>query len=221
MLGHSRKIALSLSNHSHSFEEFSKLTAIANSEIIKSIEEISLGAEQQAALSEKSSVLIYDLDAEMNEIANYTYTMKKTGIHIQNIKVAETLKSFQHIDASSAEISAQMEQISLKVEQVKIKNDLLNETLQMVAAIAEETAAGVQEVNSTSLQLDVSVRRIAVEAVDINGLSQTLFAEIDQFEIADHLKEVGLINTPEVHTYDDSTQEISENGMEAQAESAG
>jgi methyl-accepting chemotaxis protein len=310
MLGHSRKIALSLADYSHSFEDFSKMTAVANTEIIKSIEEISHGAEQQAELSEKSAVLIYELDAEMNEIANYTNIMKKSGamalentqmgaatvvslkeaaeqsdkkmdhinntmeklsessaqiekivhtiteistqtnvlalnaaieaaragihgkgfsviaeevrllssqtkasaghiarlissvqlqmkdakqqtlearqsIHSQNIKVTETLESFQYMDASTLEISSQVEQISLKVEQVKKKNDHLNETLQIVAAIAEETAAGVQEVNSSSQQQDTAIRKIAKQAVDINGLSQDLFSEIDQFEISD------------------------------------
>jgi methyl-accepting chemotaxis protein len=308
MLGHSRKIALSLADYSLSFEDFSKQTAVANSEIINSIEEISRGAEQQAELSEKSAVLIYELNAEMNEIANYTTTMKTTGamalektqigaasvvalkeaaehsdlkmnhisnmmeklsesssqiekivhtiseistqtnvlalnaaieaaragmhgkgfsviaeevrllssetkasaghiarlissvqlqmkdakqqtldarmsIHSQNIKVTETLESFQEMDASAKEISSQMEQISLKVEQVKRKNDRLNETLQIVAGIAEETAAGVQEVNSSSQQQDVAIRKIAVQAVEINGLSQDLFTEINQFEI--------------------------------------
>ncbi|CAK4815447.1 unnamed protein product [Aphanomyces euteiches] len=308
MLGHSRKIALSLADYSHSFEDFSKMTAVANSEIIKSIEEISHGAEQQAELSEKSSILIYELEAEMNDIARYTKTMKTSGatalektqigaasvgalkeaaeqsdlimdhvsntmekltessaqierivhtiteistqtnvlalnaaieaaragahgkgfsviaeevrllssetkasaahiarligtvqlhmkdakqqtmearmsIHSQNIKVTETLESFQDMDASANEISSQMEQISLKVEQVKRKNDRLNNTLQTVAGIAEETAAGVQEVNSSSQQQDMAIRRIAEQAIDIKVLSQDLFTEINQFEI--------------------------------------
>jgi methyl-accepting chemotaxis protein len=68
---------------------------------------------------------------------------------------------------------------------VKKKNDHLNETLQIVAAIAEETAAGVQEVNSSSQQQDTAIRKIAKQAIDINGLSQDLFSEIDQFEISD------------------------------------
>jgi methyl-accepting chemotaxis protein len=310
MLGNSRQIALSLSDYSYSFQDFSKLTAIANSDIIKSIGDISLGAEQQATLSEKSAIYIHELDGEMNEIASYTNTMKETGvkafqntqqgsasvvalmkaaehsglkmdhvhatieklsesslqiekivhtiteistqtnvlalnaaieaaragihgkgfsviadevrqlslqtktsanhiarlissvqhqmqdakqqmseakesIHSQNTKVTETLNSFQTIDASTTEISTQLEQIGLKVEQVKKKNDQLNETLQMVAAIAEETAAGVQEVNSTSQQQDSAIRKIAEQAVDINRFSQSLLAEINQFEISE------------------------------------
>jgi methyl-accepting chemotaxis protein len=323
MLGNSRQIALSLTDYSHTFQNFSKLTAIANSEIIKSIEDISQGAEHQAALSEKSAVYIHELDGEMNEIASYTDTMKETGvkafentqkgsasvvalmkaaehsglkmdhvhatienlsesslqiekivhtiteistqtnvlalnaaieaaragihgkgfsviadevrelslqtktsakhiarlinsvqhqmleakqqmfearesIHSQNSKVTETLNSFQSIDASTIEISTQMEQIGLKVVQVKKKNDQLNETLQMVAAIAEETAAGVQEVNSTSQQQDSAIRKIAEQAVDINRFSQSLLAEIDQFEITEQDVKTG---KEEVITY--------------------
>jgi methyl-accepting chemotaxis protein len=311
MLGNSRQIALSLSGYSLSFQDFSKMTAAANSEIIKSIEDISMGAEQQANLSEKSAGYILELDDEMNEIASYTDTMKETGnkafhntqkgstavvalmkaaeesdqkmeqvhtaieklsesslqiekivhtiteistqtnvlalnaaieaaragthgkgfsviadevrelslqtktsashiaklihsvqhqmqdakqqmfearesIQSQNTRVTETLNSFHSIDASTMEISAQMEQIGLKVEQVKKKNDQLNQTLQMVAAIAEETAAGVQEVNSTSQQQDSAIRKIAEQAVDINLFSQSLLAEIDQFQISEH-----------------------------------
>jgi methyl-accepting chemotaxis protein len=317
MLGHSRKIALSLADYSHSFEDFSKLTAVANSEIIRSIEEISHGAEQQAELSEKSAILIYELDTEMNEIAKYTNIMKNSGamaientqagttsvvslkeaaeqsdlkmnhvsntmeklaessaqiekivhtiteistqtnvlalnaaieaaragahgkgfsviaeevrllsaetktsaghiaklinsvqlqmkeakqqvleartsIHSQNIKVSETLETFQNMDASTLEISAQMEQISAKVEQVKQKNNRLNATLQTVAGIAEETAAGVQEVNSSSQHQDMAIRKIAEQAVEINGLSQELFTEIDQFTIAVYTNEAAM-----------------------------
>jgi methyl-accepting chemotaxis protein len=128
--------------------------------------------------------LISSVQHQMND-AKKQMLEARMSIHSQNVKVAETLESFQYIDASSAEISTQIEQINLKVKQVKKKNDQLNDTLQMVAAIAEETAAGVEEVNSTSLQQDVSIRRIAEQAVEINELSQILFAEIDQFEIAD------------------------------------
>lgn len=333
MLGHSRKIALSLADYSHSFEDFSKLTAVANSEIIRSIEEISHGAEQQAELSEKSATLIYELDTEMNEIAKYTNIMKKSGtmalentqagttsvvslkeaaehsdlkmdqvnntmeklaessaqiekivhtiteistqtnvlalnaaieaaragvhgkgfsviaeevrllssetkasashiariinsvqlqmkevkqqmhearmsIHSQNIKVSETLESFQFIDASTLEISAQMEQISLKVEQVKQKNNRLNATLQTVAGIAEETAAGVQEVNSSSQHQDTAIRKIAEQAVEMNGLSQELFAEIDQFIIADSSNELAKGHVPE--NGHSTSQEVAE-----------
>lgn len=335
MLGNSRKVALSLADYSHSFEDFSKLTAVANSDIIRSIEEISHGAEQQAELSEKSASLIYELDTEMNDIAKYTNIMKKSGamalentqagtasiislkeaaehsdlkmdhvnttmeklaessaqierivhtiteistqtnvlalnaaieaaragvhgkgfsviaeevrllssetkasaghiarlissvqlqmkeakqqmlearmsIHSQNIKVTETLESFKSMDASTVEISTQMEQIRLKVEQVKQKNTRLNETLQIVAGIAEETAAGVQEVNSSSQHQDLAIRKIAEQAVEINGLSRDLFAEIDQFEITDHPNELTM-----EPTFKEMTPEIAEQDKDA------
>ena len=114
------------------------------------------------------------------------------------------------MDASTVEISTQMEQIRLKVEQVKQKNTRLNETLQIVAGIAEETAAGVQEVNSSSQHQDLAIRKIAEQAVEINGLSRDLFAEINQFEITDHPNE--LTTEP---TFKEMTPEIAEQDEDA------
>jgi methyl-accepting chemotaxis protein len=52
-----------------------------------------------------------------------------------------------------------------------------------VAAIAEETAAGVQEVNASSVQQDNAIRDIARQAVEIHEISQKLFNEINVFKI--------------------------------------
>jgi methyl-accepting chemotaxis protein len=145
-------------------------------------EEVRLLSSETKASASHIARLISSVQLQMKE-ANQQTLEARMSIHSQSIKVTETLGSFQDMDASSIEIATQMEQISLKVEQVKRKNDSLNETLQIVAGIAEETAAGVQEVNSSSQQQDVAIRKIAEQAVEINGLSQDLFTEIDQFEI--------------------------------------
>lgn len=49
--------------------------------------------------------------------------------------------------------------------------------------IAEETAAGVQEVNASSVQQDHAIRDIARQAIEINEISQNLFKEINIFKI--------------------------------------
>jgi methyl-accepting chemotaxis protein len=308
MLGHTQHIASSLSQHAHSFNSVSQVTASANADVLKAIHEISTGADEQATVSEQSSVLIAELETEILHISQYTDLMKNTsmqastntrkgttsihelkeasdqsrqilrkvneametlstsssqiskitrsiteistqtnvlalnaaieaaraGVHgkgfsviaeevrglskqsnesskmieqittmlqhqilelqlingkaleytiTQNNKVGETLNSFEGIEQSMQAIASQIGQIHDKIDQVRIKNEKLVESVQLVAAIAQETAAGVEEVNSTSIQQNDSILRIAEESDDILNLSQKLFEEISKFRI--------------------------------------
>jgi methyl-accepting chemotaxis protein len=310
MLRNTQKIAFSLSEHSHSFHLFAKNTASSNIDIIKSIEEISRGADQQAEHSEQSAAIISVLDSELTEVWLQTEDIKmkskdaeritllgsesveelsqntqqtaqmieqvsqamhaltassnqigkivntigeistqtnvlslnaaieaaraglhgkgfaviaeeirllskqtgessrtigqmidvilkqmknvdlqmniaKNGFHLQNSKVDATLASFHSIRKSMQDMMIQMGDIHQKINQAKTKNHQLVESIEFVATVAEQTAAGVQEVNSTSLQQDASIHRIAGEADDIHSLSQRLFAEIKKFKVND------------------------------------
>lgn len=108
-------------------------------------------------------------------------------------------------------IKEQIEHIHSKIEQARSKNDQLVGSVQFVAAIAQETAAGVEEVNSTSIQQDASIRRIAEESDDILALADRLFAEISKFQITETDEEVadGHNNTATDHTSDDKGTEGS------------
>lgn len=308
MLRQTHSVATSLAAYSHSFERSSSITAHANQDIVKTIQEISVGTEQQAEQTEQSANLIQELHREIHDITEYTDVMLATGneadrnaqrgalavtelqkasefsrdsigkvyealsrltelsakisqitnsitevsnqtnilalnaaieaaragahgkgfaviadevrllseqtkassVHIgvmidelhagmehfrtqmletktsleeQDHKVSETLFSFNAIDRSIREISRQIGQIHEKVDTTQAKNATLAETVRNVAAIAEETAAGVQEVNATSVQQDNAIREIARQATDINELSQRLYREISAFRI--------------------------------------
>lgn len=310
MLQHTRTVAASFSEHAQSFRRFSQETAAANANILKAIEEISSGADQQARQSEQSSHVISDLEREIQAILSYAQQMKETsrlaesntqfgtqavyalngaaeqtahvydkiaaamhslsssstqignivntiaeistqtnvlslnaaieaakaGAHgkgfsviaeevrrlsqqtnessksiariirslqkqikdlerqmsdarsaigTQNGKVAETLAAFASIQQSIGEVIGQIEHVNGKVDQARSRSQQLVESVQFVAAVAEETAAGVQEVNSTSIQQDSSIRHIAEQANDIHRLSLQLFAEISRFKIDD------------------------------------
>ena len=311
MLGNTQRIASSLTEHSHIFRQFSQNTAEANSNIVQSIEEISIGAEQQAESSEQSATIIGDLDKEIQDIWRYTTNMRqsskeaeritqlgsesvlalskaakqtdhivgqvslamrslvensqqigkivnaiseistqtnilslnasieaaragihgkgfaviadevrslsqqtnsssksiatiihslqeeihglesqmlqaKAGIDVQNVKVSDTLTSFTSIRTSMVDITDQIEQIHEKIDMAKIKNNSLIQSIHLVAAVAEETAASVQEVNSTSLEQNQSIRLIVSQSDDIYQLSQSLFVEINKFQLNDH-----------------------------------
>lgn len=308
MMGTTQHIALSLAKYSESFQTFSKTTALANAGIIRAIDDISSGADQQALHTEQSTGLIIELEQEVNDISSYTHNMRqmsveaglntktgsasvsalketaeqsdrvmhqifksmdalvtssgkiekiiksitdisnqtnilslnaaieaaRAGVHgkgfaviaeeirqlslqtknssylisqivitlveqldqfqvdmrsartsfqAQSGKVNETLSAFNSIDSSINKLTVQMEQIQHKVLHTKLKNEKLTESVHYVAAIAQETAAGVEEVNSTSIEQDNSIHSIAEQANEINHLSQRLFEELNKFQI--------------------------------------
>ncbi|MGG1554856.1 methyl-accepting chemotaxis protein [Paenibacillus ferrarius] len=107
----------------------------------------------------------------------------------QSGHVEETFGSFNSIERSTRGIKEQIQHIHQKIENVQSRNVQLVDSVQFLAAIAQETAAGVEEVNSTSIEQDSSVRRIAEQSDDILALAQRLFTEISKFQIVAEEKE--------------------------------
>ncbi|OXM84315.1 methyl-accepting chemotaxis protein [Paenibacillus rigui] len=314
MLSNTQTIASSLTEHSKTFHSFSGATASANADIIRAIQEISAGADQQANYSEQSSYIITELEHEIETISEFTNTMQRksreaafnthtgsasmealkeasslsqevlakvysameglsassaqinkivntitdisqqtnvlalnaaieaarAGVHgrgfsviaeevrqlslqtnqssksiasiivsLQNQtqslesslfearasfdqqkgKMNDSIDAFQQIRGSMDELSSHIEQIHQQIASAKERNSRLVESVQFVASIAQETAAGVEEVNSTSIQQDAAIQQIASQADDIQILSQKLFQEISRFQIGGVSKE--------------------------------
>ncbi|MFD2671680.1 methyl-accepting chemotaxis protein [Marinicrinis sediminis] len=308
MLGHTQLIASSLSDHSQNFKGFSKETASANLDILRAINEIASGADQQASRTEESAQFIHELNQELDTINQATDTMKASGdsaivhttqgmetmtslqeaadqskdrlnqvtssleqlsekmrqigditltitdishqtnvlalnasieaaragahgkgfsviaeqvrqlssqskmasSHIaeliedlqekmnileenmgvtgktmlnQDTAVKVTLEAFETIRSSVESIYDQIRQIHRQATDAKTKNLNLVHSIQMVAGIAEETAAGVEEVSSTSFQQNESIQHIAVQADDIHELAIQLFEQIQRFQV--------------------------------------
>ncbi|GAA4835237.1 hypothetical protein GCM10023310_10850 [Paenibacillus vulneris] len=318
MLSHMQSIALSLSEHSSSFHGFSSSTAAANADIIRAIQEISTGADQQAGQTEHSTNLIAEVEHEIEKIAENSRTIQQKSreaafnthlgstsmetlraatqsseevlnkvyaameslsgstvqIHQiintitdishqtnvlalnaaieaaragaqgrgfsviaeevrqlsqqtnessksiaviiralleqtkeleanlnvarqsfdqQNNKMTESIDAFQQIRTSMDILSEHIDHMQEQIGTAKEMNGKLVESVQFVAAIAQETAAGVEEVSSTSVQQDTAIQLIASQADDILELSSKLFHEIHQFQIDDHAdQETGL-----------------------------
>ncbi|WP_198402122.1 methyl-accepting chemotaxis protein [Paenibacillus crassostreae] len=329
MLEQTQSVASSLAMNAHSFQQHSTITAHTNQAIVKTIQEISVGAAQQAEQSEQSASLIHELEQGINEITEFTKVMvstsdlanrntrkgvavvtelqkgseqsrnsiekvyvallqlmeqsqqitritnsiteisnqtnllslnaaieaaqagiygkgfaviadevrklsvqtKESSVHIGTIindlqtgmmefqkymletkesldeqehKVEETLSSFKSIDESIDDISKQIEQIHQKVDLTRTNNFRLSESIHCVASIAEETAAGVQEVNASNMQQDNAISNIAEQAMSINEISQRLFQEIKVFKInvveVDELNEIQEMSNDHGHT---------------------
>jgi methyl-accepting chemotaxis protein len=137
---------------------------------------------QTAESSKRISQMIGTLQMRMKDLQNSVTTARET-MNQQNGKLTETISAFETIRHSMDELIGHIDNIHDKMIIAKSKNELLVESVQHVAAIAQETAAGVEEVNSASLMQDSSIRQIVTEANGIHALSQKLFNEVNKFQI--------------------------------------
>jgi methyl-accepting chemotaxis protein len=315
MLYQTQTIASSLSEHSRTFQDFSGSTASANADIVRAIQEISTGADQQASQSEQSTRIIAELGHEMELISGITQTVQhksreaafnthtgftsmealqqatkisegmlnkvyqamaslsassnqinkivntiteisqqtnvlainaaieaaragvhgrgfsviadevrqlsmqtndssksigaiirslltqtkdldaymeeaRNSFHTQNGKMNESLDAFKQIRSSMDQLASYINQIHEQIDLAQQKNEKLVESVQFVAAIAQETAAGVEEVNSTSVHQNSAIHHIASQADDIMLLSQKLFQEVNRFQIGEIAEEI-------------------------------
>lgn len=187
-----------ISRITHSITEISKQTNILS--LNAAIEAARAGAagkgfaviadevRQLSIQTNDSSVLISRIIQELGAgMADFQGHMMETRDRLeqQDHQVEQTLASFAAIDESITGISIQIGQIHHKVEQTRTLNSRLAESVHSVAAVAEQTAAGVQEVNASSTQQDQAIGDIARQAGEINEISQRLFREINVFKISE------------------------------------
>lgn len=147
--------------------------------IAEEVRLLSLETKDSSAFISQS---VQSLSRQMKDVRHHL-EQARISLDTQYERVDDTLDAFRSINRSIAEITSQVEQVALKAKTTQQQNESLSQSIQFVAGIAEETAASVQEVNSTSNAQDASIRRIAQQADDINDLSQKLFLEINRFQI--------------------------------------
>lgn len=174
--------------------------------IAEEVRELSL---QTNGSSKTISGIIGTLQGQIQELQLSLVDARESAL-TQSSHVEMTFGSFSRIEQSTLVIREQIVQIHQKIEQAQSKNDLLIDSVQFVAAIAQETAAGVEEVNSTSIQQDASIRRIAEESDDILELAQQLFEEISKFQIVEDVREDEIAEVEISSTEDPIVEQIVE-----------
>jgi len=101
----------------------------------------------------------------------------------QERKVASTGDAFRTIERLIDVLDKEINGIGERLSEAKEKQAELAESILVVASVAQQTAAGVEETAAATADQDESVGRIAEEANDIHALAEALFAEIDKFTI--------------------------------------
>lgn len=145
-------------------------------------EEVRILSQQTGESSRHVAVITDGLSKEMARLDDYL-TATRQSLQNQNQRMADSLQAFNAIHAAMENVAESIAVVHGNVDAVRRKNSTLTESLQQVAAVAQETAAGVVHVESAATAQDSAIRQIALQAVDMNRLSEDLFRQLNQFII--------------------------------------
>lgn len=153
-------------------------------------EEVRMLSMQTKDSSQTIVDIIQNLQQQITELSQ-TLTDADRISNIQQNHVHDSLQSFHAIQQVMLGMSQQIDQMQQRTQDIRMKNTSIVDAIVQVAGIAQQTAAGVEEVNSTSCEQDSAIRHIAKQAEDISSLSVQLFDEINKFTIVEsnHRKE--------------------------------
>ncbi|MBA2173295.1 methyl-accepting chemotaxis protein [Halobacillus locisalis] len=145
----------------------------------------------------------------------------------QNKAVNQTRDAFDRISNHVQDMNKQIIQVKDAVHGVEHVNEDVKQKLHEISIISEEAVATAEEVAASSENQVLSIEQVNQSATDLQGLSQELSAEVNQFKItelkdleeentedteqSDENEEVLLLhNDPEGETMEYETQEIHE-----------
>lgn len=124
------------------------------------------------------------LESQMADVKANMQTVR-SAMNLQHAKVDGTYHAFERIQQTMNIIHEQISHIHQQISQSEERQEAIVTAVETMTKIAEETAAGAQEINSSAELQDQSVRRIAARAAEINDLSLRLFQEISRFKLAE------------------------------------
>lgn len=146
-------------------------------------------AEEVRALSlatKTSSEQIDEIVKQLyHDMEQFGLLMKTTGESVasQRDTVRDTLESFSAIDGSVRGLYGQISRVHERAEKAKAENIEVTRSVNGVASVAEETAAGIRQMAAVTADQNDSIRRIAGEAEEISRLSDLLLQEINRFRL--------------------------------------
>lgn len=147
--------------------------------IADEVRELSVKSRQAAGHIDE---IVSTLKQHMAEVRTNMYTVRGS-MNLQKSHVSDTMQAFESIQQAMIGMTKQIAHIHQQITQTEGKQQAIVNTVQAVTAIAEQAAAGVQEINSNAEVQDQSIQQIADRAGEINDLSQQLFHEISRFKI--------------------------------------
>ncbi len=198
MLRQTVQVASTLADYSRSFQESSTVTADTNQEIVRTIQEISVGADQQAVQSEQSAVLLRELEREVAEITEYTDKMLAASgmADLDARKGSDTVGELQRISERSrssvgkvyealeklVEQSGDISRITNSITEISKQTNILSLNAAIEAARAGAAGKGFAVIAD-------EVRHLSVQTSDSSILISRIIGELQE-NMADFEKEM-------------------------------
>lgn len=189
MLRQTVQVASTLADYSRSFQESSTVTANTNQEIVRTIQEISVGADQQAVQSEQSALLLQELEREVAEITDYTDKMLATSgtADLNARKGSDTVGELQRISERSrfsigkvyealeklVEQSGDISRITNSITEISKQTNILSLNAAIEAARAGAAGKGFAVIAD-------EVRHLSVQTSDSSILISRIIGELQE-----------------------------------------
>lgn len=170
MLRQTLSAAGSLADYSHSFQQSSAITAHTNRDIVRTIQEISLGADQQAVQSEQSTLLLEELARGVQDITEYTDVMLTTSeaANRNTQQGSDTVTALRQISQRSRE---SISKVYVALEQLVNQSKDISRITNSITEISKQTNILSLNAAIEAARAGASGKGFAVIADEVRHLS--------------------------------------------------
>ncbi|TGB00687.1 methyl-accepting chemotaxis protein [Halobacillus salinus] len=183
-------------------------------------------ADEVRKLAERSKQEAHSIQELVNNMSNQMTRLSEEAEQFdhyqgsQNEAVTKTRDAFDRISHHVGDMNKQIVQVKEAVEGVEHVNEDVKQKLHEISIISEEAVATAEEVAASSENQVLSIEQVNHSASDLQGLSQELSAEVNQFSISapsDEGNEMDVQEDDDENFYEEHLSEASahlENDLE-------
>ena len=137
-------------------------------------------AGQTNSLTSEIETIIKDLVLQMNKAVEYTTTMQTTVSHQSN-SVSNTMIKFETISKDLEKMSENCIQMESSVKEVENSRDSIIEMISELSAIAQEHAAGTEQVSTSVTEEEKILKNLYLLADKVDELVEVLDKRMNEF----------------------------------------
>ncbi|MFC0216208.1 methyl-accepting chemotaxis protein [Paenibacillus chartarius] len=171
MINGTQQIALSVAEHSDSFRRFSGMTAAANAEIVRTIDDISRGASTQAEYAERSASVISGLEEEIIDISASTDLMLNMS-HEASSHTEHGTKSVRELQNSASQAQLVLDRVMSEMNHLKASSQQIGTISKTITEISTQTHVLALNAAIEAARAGVHGRGFSVIAEEVRKLAE-------------------------------------------------